>query len=157
MTEHPQRPPFAGWLSTTNDITRTFLAASRVPGLINMAGGLPEPATFPVAEIADIAAAVVRGHAGEVLGYGPVEGLPELRDALDLPCLVICGGAIVDFLGGRVRRAPGWLRRLGLEWLWRLAQEPRRLFMRYVVGNPMFLWRSARLSRQMRSVRPTLR
>jgi 2-aminoadipate transaminase len=82
MTEHPQHPPFAGWLSTTNDITRTFLAASRVPGLINMAGGLPEPTTYPVAELADIAATVVREHAPEVLGYGPVEGLPELRDAL---------------------------------------------------------------------------
>jgi 2-aminoadipate transaminase len=82
MTEHPQRPPFAGWLSTTNDITRTFLAASRIPGLINMAGGLPEPATYPVTEIADFAAAAVRLHTRDVLGYGPVEGLPELRDAL---------------------------------------------------------------------------
>ena len=82
MTDHPQRPPFAGWVSTSNDITRTFLAASRIPGLINMAGGLPEPATYPVAELADIAATAVREHAPEVLGYGPVEGLPELRDAL---------------------------------------------------------------------------
>ena len=38
-TPQPQRRPFAGWLSETNDITRTFLAAGRVPGLINMAGG----------------------------------------------------------------------------------------------------------------------
>lgn len=71
----------------------------------------------------------------------------ELRQALDFECLLICGGAIVDFLAGRVRRAPAWLRRLGLEWLWRLGQEPRRLFMRYVVGNPLFLWRAAWLSR----------
>lgn len=82
MTEQPHRPSFAGWLSDTNDITRTFLAASRVPGLINMAGGLPESATFPVEEIAAIAADVVRRHPQDVLGYGPVEGLPELRDAL---------------------------------------------------------------------------
>jgi 2-aminoadipate transaminase len=82
MTQNPQRPPFAGWLSTTNDITRTFLAAGRVPGLINMAGGLPEPATYPVSEIADIAAEAVRQHTQEVLGYGPAEGVPELRDAL---------------------------------------------------------------------------
>lgn len=82
MADHLQRPSFAGWLSTTNDITRTFLAANRIPGLINMAGGLPEPATFPVAEIAHMAGAAVREHAREVLGYGPVEGLPELRDAL---------------------------------------------------------------------------
>lgn len=82
MSAQPQRPPFAGWLSTTNDITRIFLAASRVPGLINMAGGLPEPATFPVSDIAAIAGDVVTRHAQDVLGYGPVEGLPELRDAL---------------------------------------------------------------------------
>ena len=78
----PQRPPFARWLGTTNDITRTFLAAGRIPGLINMAGGLPEPATYPVSEIAAIAADVVSRHPGEVLGYGPIEGLPELREAL---------------------------------------------------------------------------
>lgn len=82
MPRQPQRPPFAQWLLTTNDITRTFLPAGRVPGLINMAGGLPEPATFPVAEIAKIAGDVVTRHAQDVLGYGPVEGLPELRDAL---------------------------------------------------------------------------
>ncbi|MCU4179757.1 PLP-dependent aminotransferase family protein [Bosea sp. BH3] len=76
------RPSFAGWLGKTNDITRTFLSAGRIPGLINMGGGLPEPATFPVAEIARIAGEVVAAHPGEVLGYGPIEGLPELRDAL---------------------------------------------------------------------------
>lgn len=82
MTPQPSRPPFAGWLSQTNDITRTFLAAGRVPGLINMAGGLPEPATFPVDELAAIAGEVVRQYPQDVLGYGAVEGLPELRDAL---------------------------------------------------------------------------
>lgn len=82
MITQSQRRPFAGWLSTTNDITRTFLAAGRVPGLINMAGGLPEPATFPAEELAAIAGDVVREHTQDVLGYGPVEGLPELRDAL---------------------------------------------------------------------------
>ncbi|MFO1318656.1 MAG: PLP-dependent aminotransferase family protein [Burkholderiales bacterium] len=82
MTMQSQRRPFAGWLSTTNDITRTFLAAGRVPGLINMAGGLPEPATFPTEALAAIAGNAVREHTQDVLGYGPVEGLPELRDAL---------------------------------------------------------------------------
>jgi N-acetylglucosaminyldiphosphoundecaprenol N-acetyl-beta-D-mannosaminyltransferase len=71
----------------------------------------------------------------------------QLRGALDFECLIVCGGAIVDFLAGKVRRAPRWLRRLGLEWLWRLGQEPLRLFMRYVVGNPVFLWRALRLAR----------
>jgi len=78
----PQRPPLARWLATTNDVTRIFLAAGRVPGLINMAGGLPEPATFPVTEIAAVVGDVVRRHAQEALAYAPAEGLPELRDAL---------------------------------------------------------------------------
>ena len=64
-----------------------------------------------------------------------------LRGQLTHGCLLICGGAIVDFLAGRTRRAPRLLQRTGLEWLWRLAQEPRRLFSRYVIGNPLFLWR----------------
>ncbi len=76
------RPSFATWLGTTNDITRTFLSAGGVPGLINMGGGLPEPGTFPVPEIARLAGEAVKAHPGQVLGYGPIEGLPELRDAL---------------------------------------------------------------------------
>lgn len=76
------RPAFARWLGTTNDITRTFLSAGRIPGLINLAGGLPEPGTFPVHELADLARLSITDHPHEVLGYGPVEGLPDLRDAL---------------------------------------------------------------------------
>ena len=45
---------------------------------------------------------------------------------------VLCTGAAFDFLAGAVRRSPIFLRRLGLEWLWRLAKEPRRLLARYV-------------------------
>lgn len=76
------RPSFAKWLGTTNDITRTFLAAGRIPGLINMAGGLPEPGSFPASEISTIARDAIAAHPGDTLGYGPIEGLLELRDAL---------------------------------------------------------------------------
>lgn len=69
-----------------------------------------------------------------------------LRSALEAPCLIVCGGAIIDFLGGRVRRAPLFMRVLRLEWVWRLACEPRRLFRRYVIGNPLFLLRAARVA-----------
>lgn len=55
--------------------------------------------------------------------------------------LIVCGGAILDFLGGRVRRAPPLVRRLGVEWLYRLASEPMRLFRRYAIGNPAFMFR----------------
>lgn len=78
---NPQ-PAFADWLSDTNEITRLFLGASQIPGLINMAGGLPEPSVFPVASLAKLAEKAVTEHSEETLGYGPIEGLPELRDQI---------------------------------------------------------------------------
>jgi N-acetylglucosaminyldiphosphoundecaprenol N-acetyl-beta-D-mannosaminyltransferase len=48
-------------------------------------------------------------------------------------------GAGFDFLSGQVRRAPAWLGRAGLEWAWRLAGEPRRMFGRYIVRDSRFL------------------
>jgi exopolysaccharide biosynthesis WecB/TagA/CpsF family protein len=52
-------------------------------------------------------------------------------------------GALFDFLAGEVSRAPESWRRLRLEWLYRLMMEPRRMFRRYVLGNPLFLLRVA--------------
>lgn len=49
-------------------------------------------------------------------------------------------GAAFDFLSGRVPQAPRWMMRVGLEWSYRLAQEPRRLWHRYLVYNPLFLF-----------------
>lgn len=79
---HSARPAFAGWLSETNDITRLFLSAGQIPGLINMAGGLPDPSTWPVAELSALAARAVADHPGEALAYPPIEGLPALRDLI---------------------------------------------------------------------------
>lgn len=53
-------------------------------------------------------------------------------------------GALLDFMSGAVPRAPAWIRRLRLEWLFRLALEPARLWRRYIVGNPLFLARVLR-------------
>jgi N-acetylglucosaminyldiphosphoundecaprenol N-acetyl-beta-D-mannosaminyltransferase len=50
-------------------------------------------------------------------------------------------GGLFDYYSGRIPRAPMWIRRCGLEWLFRLIQEPRRLWRRYVVGNVIFLVR----------------
>ena len=69
-----------------------------------------------------------------------------LRSELSFPCLIVCGGAIIDFLGGKAPRAPAWVRKSGLEWMFRLALEPRRLFQRYVIGNPLFLSRALRIA-----------
>jgi N-acetylglucosaminyldiphosphoundecaprenol N-acetyl-beta-D-mannosaminyltransferase len=48
-------------------------------------------------------------------------------------------GAAFDFLAGRKRQAPRWMQRSGLEWLFRLLTEPRRLWRRYLVNNPLFV------------------
>jgi N-acetylglucosaminyldiphosphoundecaprenol N-acetyl-beta-D-mannosaminyltransferase len=53
-------------------------------------------------------------------------------------------GALVDFVSGQVPRAPRWMRRAGLEWLFRLLTEPRRLWRRYLVSNPLFVMRVLR-------------
>jgi N-acetylglucosaminyldiphosphoundecaprenol N-acetyl-beta-D-mannosaminyltransferase len=69
--------------------------------------------------------------------------LARHRERLRIPFVMGVGGAI-DVLGGTRKRAPRWLQRLGLEWAFRLAQEPRRLAGRYFVGNTRFTWLVAR-------------
>ena len=59
------------------------------------------------------------------------------------PSVIIAVGGLFDFYSGRIQRAPKILRNNGLEWAWRLAMEPRRLFKRYVIGNVKFLVRVA--------------
>ena len=58
--------------------------------------------------------------------------------------LMIGIGAGVDYFAGNIRRAPMWMQKCSLEWLYRLAQEPKRLFKRYFVTNFKFLWLIAR-------------
>lgn len=53
-------------------------------------------------------------------------------------------GSCFDYVSGRKRRCPPWMARHGLEWLFRFLQEPRRLFKRYVIGNPLFVTRILR-------------
>jgi exopolysaccharide biosynthesis WecB/TagA/CpsF family protein len=105
---------------------------------------------------------------GTAAGYGDeAEVLARVRDAAPNVVLVALGnprqeqwiaahldelppgvaigvGALFDYLAGRVPRAPRWVLALRGEWLFRLAVEPRRLWRRYVVGNPKFLWRVVR-------------
>lgn len=113
------RPAFASWLSQTNDVTQTFLAAGRIPGLINLAGGLPDPSIWPVADLARHAGQSVADHPDETLAYSPIDGLPGLRDAIarrfsrgDLQLtrdnvLVTTGGMQALDLVGKVLLDPG--------------------------------------------------
>ena len=59
---------------------------------------------------------------------------------LDIHCHVGTIGAVFDFFAGTVERAPMWWQRHGLEWLYRLLKEPKRMWRRYIIGNTLFLW-----------------
>jgi N-acetylglucosaminyldiphosphoundecaprenol N-acetyl-beta-D-mannosaminyltransferase len=63
----------------------------------------------------------------------------------ELPGVALVGvGAAFDFIAGTKKEAPHWIQRAGLEWLFRLGQEPRRLWRRYLFNNPMFVLLLAR-------------
>ena len=62
----------------------------------------------------------------------------RMRDRLEAPVIVSVGAAF-DFLAGRISQAPEWMQKRGLEWTYRIAQEPRRLLPRYLDHNPRFL------------------
>ena len=69
--------------------------------------------------------------------------MARMRDRLDVP--VMCGvGAAFDFHAGRISMAPKWMQDRGLEWIYRIAQEPRRLLPRYLWFNPLFVSSFAR-------------
>ena len=61
-------------------------------------------------------------------------------EELNIHCHVGTIGAVFDFFAGTVERAPVWWQRNGLEWLYRLLKEPKRMWRRYIIGNALFLW-----------------
>lgn len=74
--------------------------------------------------------------------------LPEIA-----PAVCVGVGASLDFLAGTLRRSPAWMSRAGLEWLFRLGQEPRRLWRRYLVDDPRFALVVLRTLRRPRAER----
>ena len=92
-----------------------------------------------------------------ILGMGmPKQELLSAMIARELPgpMLIVNGGAILDFMARRFRRAPRVMRRLGLEWLFRLLLEPNRLWRRYLLGNSIFLWRTTQTMLTRRTQKP---
>jgi exopolysaccharide biosynthesis WecB/TagA/CpsF family protein len=120
---------------------RAAQALAGIPGL-RVAGALPGYGEL------DAALARVRAAAPDVLLVAL--GNPAQERWIDahrreLGARVALGvGALFDYLAGRVPRAPAWVLRLRAEWLFRMLVEPRRLWRRYVVGNPRFLLRVLR-------------
>jgi N-acetylglucosaminyldiphosphoundecaprenol N-acetyl-beta-D-mannosaminyltransferase len=115
---------------------------TRYPGL-QIVGGYAPPFRPLSEEEVDAVVAEINHAKPDVVWVGI--GVPKqekfmasLRDRLDAPVLVGVGAAF-DFHAGLIPQAPGWMQRLGLEWLFRLAQEPRRLWRRYLRYNPRFV------------------
>ncbi len=63
----------------------------------------------------------------------------ENKEALGVPVQIGVGGSF-DVITGTISRAPVWMQRIGMEWVWRLMMEPRRLWKRYLIGNTTFIW-----------------
>lgn len=87
------------------------------------------------------------------MGMPKQERVASLIAEKSASCIIVCGGAILDFIAEKVQRAPDFFRRYGIEWVYRLAQEPKRLFGRYVIGNAIFLVHALNLSRKMKQER----
>ena len=63
----------------------------------------------------------------------------ELKNYIQVQAIITVGAAF-DFHTGRVKKAPKWIQKSGMEWLYRLVQEPKRLFKRYFKTIPLFIW-----------------
>jgi N-acetylglucosaminyldiphosphoundecaprenol N-acetyl-beta-D-mannosaminyltransferase len=119
----------------------------RHPG-IKIVGGYSPPFRSLTGEEEDALVKQINEARPDVLWVGI--GVPKqekwmarMRDRLDVP--VMCGvGAAFDFHSGRISMAPPWMQDRGLEWIYRIAQEPGRLLPRYLYTNPRFVVAFAR-------------
>ena len=114
----------------------------RFPGL-EVAGVHAPPFRALTAEEIGATAALINAARPDIVWVGlgtpkQDEWVGQFRSLLDAPVLVAVGAAF-DFHAGTLRQAPRWMMRLGLEWLFRLLMEPRRLWRRYLFGNPRFV------------------
>jgi alpha-1,3-mannosyltransferase len=86
----------------------------------------------------------------------PRQEIWAARNVDRLGMTVMCVGALLDFYAGTAQRAPLWLRRLRVEWAFRLFREPRRLARRYIIGNAAFL-AHVRTTKRQEGLRQTAR
>jgi N-acetylglucosaminyldiphosphoundecaprenol N-acetyl-beta-D-mannosaminyltransferase len=151
LTEFLSRADRAGYRSFfLGDTDQTLLCLrerleNRYPG--HKIAGLFSPPFKPIEfqEDRDLVA-MINDAKPDVLWVGL--GLPKQewwihrhRDKLLVPVAVAVGAAF-GFASGRIRRAPAWIGRLGFEWMWRLAMEPKKLWRRDLIEGPRFLARA---------------
>jgi N-acetylglucosaminyldiphosphoundecaprenol N-acetyl-beta-D-mannosaminyltransferase len=132
---------YGGRTSEALELLEARLRA-RLPGL-RIAGGFSPPFRPLTAEEEQRAIAEINSSGAAVVWVGTGQPKQEkwmrhMRPHLTAPLLVGVGAAF-DFHAGLVPQAPAWMQRSGLEWVYRLAREPRRLWRRYARYNPRFI------------------
>ena len=127
------------------------LLQTKYPGLVVAGNASPrialEPNEAESAEEAEICHRITEAQTDILLvGLGnPKQELFVHRNAERLPGMVAIGlGGSFNFVSGRVRRAPRWVQKIGLEWVYRTIQEPRRLFLRYATDAFFLAWYTLR-------------
>jgi N-acetylglucosaminyldiphosphoundecaprenol N-acetyl-beta-D-mannosaminyltransferase len=130
----------------------------RYPGIKIVGGYSPPFRELDGQERQAIADEINRSRADVVwVGIGQPKQekwMASMHESLDAPVLVGVGAAF-DFHAGLVSQAPAWMQSTGLEWVFRLLQEPRRLWRRYARYNPLFLVGFARqFARERLRLRP---
>lgn len=121
--------------------------AQRFPGLEVVGTYSPPFRDLSDEEIIDIAA-MIDGSGADIVWVGlstpkQERWMDRIRPHVSAPVLVGVGAAF-DIHAGNLPQAPPWMQRSGLEWLYRLVREPRRLWRRYLSNNPRFVWRILR-------------
>jgi N-acetylglucosaminyldiphosphoundecaprenol N-acetyl-beta-D-mannosaminyltransferase len=112
------------------------------PG-IEIVGTYSPPFRAQTIEEQTIQDALIASSGAQVVWVGlgtPKQDYETERLAAVLPVVACAVGAAFDFAAGTKKEAPHWMTSVGLEWLYRFATEPRRLWKRYLVGNVVFLW-----------------
>lgn len=130
---------YGGTEATLQRLTASL--QQRFPGLV--IAGTHAPPFRPLSaqeEAADVARIQASGARVVFVGLGcPKQEQWMHRQKGHLHAVMIGVGAAFSFFSGEVSQAPRWMMRLGLEWLYRFSQEPRRLWRRYLVNNPLFV------------------
>jgi len=125
--------------ATLNEVIKA--AASRNPNL-RIAGWYAPPFRLLAEESLNDWILKIRTAKADIVWVGlgtPKQNYVVDRLSSELSLTTFAVGAAFDFMAGTVTEAPNWTRKLYLEWAWRFIQEPRRLFMRYALGNLIFM------------------
>ena len=141
------RAAHKGWrvflLGAQNDVVRTLAESCRrrLPGLI--LAGWRDGYWQGEQEAAQVARQVRASRADllfvAISSPTKEQFLSTYQAEMGVPFAMGVGGAF-DVLAGRVKRAPRWMQRSGLEWFYRFLQEPRRMFRRYFIDDMAFIW-----------------